>query len=306
VVRAFALLLLAVLLWGVQPLVVKIALGVFSVGFAAFARAVTAAAFFGLVALLSRLRRAGDAPSARSGSSRPALWLVIGGMGMGLGTVLWNARLMRTTVGASSVLQMGGNLLVVLYGITILRERCGPLRAAGLLLTLSGLFVVSWNGESLSALLSSRYFQGNMMALAAGAAWGLASIAQKVTVQGRSSISVSAVIFAFAALTCGAAAIPGPALVVEFSPLLLVALLLTGLLGMGLGNVLFTESMRTITVSVGAALSAASPLISLIAAARLLHEPVSAYLLIGAPATCLGVTAAIVSEPSKTGALRAQ
>jgi hypothetical protein len=39
VVRAFALLLLAVLLWGVQPLVVKIALGVFSVGFAVFARA---------------------------------------------------------------------------------------------------------------------------------------------------------------------------------------------------------------------------------------------------------------------------
>jgi drug/metabolite transporter (DMT)-like permease len=295
VVRAFALLLLAVLLWGVQPLVVKIALGVFSVGFAAFARAVTAAAFFGLVAFLSRPR---GSPAKSPSAGRPTLWLVVGGTGMGLGTVLWNASLMRTTVGASSVLQMGGNLLVVLYGITILRERCGPLRAAGLLLTLAGLFVVSWNGESLSALLSSRYFQGNMMALGAGTAWGLASIAQKVTVQGRSSVSVSAAIFAFAALACGAAALPGPALVGPFSPVLLVALLLTGLLGMGLGNVLFTESMRTITVSVGAALSAASPLISLTAAALLLHEPVSVYLLIGGPATCLGVTAAIISEPS--------
>ncbi len=305
-VRAFALLLLAVVLWGVQPLVVKVALDVFSIGFAAFARAVTAAAFFGLIAFLSRSRRAHTAPPSHPGSGRPALWLVIGGTGMGLGTVLWNASLMRTTVGASSVLQMGGNLLVVLYGITILRERCGPLRAAGLLLSLVGLFVVSWNGESLSALVSSRYFQGNMMALAAGTAWGLASIAQKVTVPGRSSVSVSAVIFAFAALACGAAALPGPALVGEFSPLLLVALLLTGLLGMGLGNVLFTESMRTITVSVGAALSAASPLISLVAAALLLHEPVSAYLLLGAPVTCLGVTAAIVSEPRTVGAERAR
>jgi drug/metabolite transporter (DMT)-like permease len=91
-----------------------------------------------------------------------------------------------------------------------------------------------------------------------------------------------------------------------FSPVLLVALLLTGLLGMGLGNVLFTESMRTITVSVGAALSAASPLISLTAAALLLHEPVSAYLLIGGPATCLGVTAAIISEPSAAAARSAK
>jgi drug/metabolite transporter (DMT)-like permease len=296
------MLLLAVLLWGLQPLVVKLALDVFSVGFAAFARAVVAAGFFGLVAALYRTRRASSAPLWRPGGDRAALWLAVGGTGMGLGTVLWNASLMRTTVGASSVLQMGGNLLVVLYGITILRERCSRLRTAGLLLSLVGLFTVSWNGERLSALVSSRYFQGNMLALAAGIAWGLAAIAQKVTVSGRSSIAVSAVIFAFAALACGAAALPGPALVGPFSPLLLAALLLTGLLGMGLGNVLFTESMRTVTVSVGAALSATAPLISLIAATVLLREPVSAYLLAGAPITCLGVAAAIASEPSVVSA----
>jgi O-acetylserine/cysteine efflux transporter len=296
------MLLLAVVLWGLQPLVIKLALDVFSVGFAAFARAVTATAFFGFVALLYRSRGAAITQLWGPGSGSAARWLLAGGMGMGLGTVLWNASLTRTTVGASSVLQMGGSLLVVLYGITILRERCSPLRAAGLLLALAGLFIVSWNGESLSALVSSRYFQGNMLALVAGIAWGLAAIAQKVTVPGRSSVSVSVVIFAFAALACGAAALPGPVLVGQFSPLLLAALLLTGLLGMGLGNVLFTESMRTVTVSVGAALSATSPLIALVAAALLLHEPVSAYLLAGAPITCLGVTAAVASEPSAVAA----
>lgn len=294
-VRALALLLLAVLLWGLQPLVIKLALSVFSVGFAAFARSLTAVAFFALVAAISR-PRGGSAPQVEA--RRSWLWLPIGGLGMGFGTVLWHASLTRTTVGASSILQMGGNLLVALYGIVILRERCGPLRGAGLLLSLVGLFVVSWNGESLAALVSSRYFQGNLIALAAGLLWGICAIAQKVSIRGRTSVTVSVPIFAFAALACGSAAVSSPALVAPFNALLLGALLLTGLLGMGLGNVLFTESMRTLTASVGAASSAASPLISLLGATLWLHEPLSLCLLIGAPVTCLGVTAAILSEPS--------
>jgi drug/metabolite transporter (DMT)-like permease len=79
---------------------------------------------------------------------------------------------------------------------------------------------------------------------------------------------------------------------------MLAALILTGLIGMGLGNVLFTEAMRTVTASVGAAALAACPMVSLVCAALMLHEPTSAYLLAGAPLTCMGVAAAIASEPA--------
>ena len=292
-----ALLLLAVLIWGIQPLVIKIVLAVFSVSFAAFARSLVAAVFFGLVALLSSPGPA-SVPSPSKLSTRGlVLWLVVGGLGLGLGNVLWNLSLTRTTVGASSVLQMGANIIIALYGILVLQERCTALRTMGLLLSLGGMFIVSWNGEDVSALASSRYFQGNMLALASGIAFSLCAIAQKVSVPGRSSVSVAVPIFALSALTCGTTALFGPVLVSGFNPAMLAALILTGLIGMGLGNVLFTESVRTVTASVGAAALAACPMVSLVCATLMLHEPTSAYLLAGAPLICAGVAAAIVSEP---------
>jgi drug/metabolite transporter (DMT)-like permease len=292
-----ALLLLAVLIWGIQPLVIKIVLDVFSVSFAAFARSLVAAVFFGLVALLSSPGPASVPSPSRLSTRGLVLWLVVGGLGLGLGNVLWNLSLTRTTVGASSVLQMGANIIIALYGILVLQERCTALRTMGLLLSLGGMFIVSWNGEDVSALASSRYFQGNMLALASGIAFSLCAIAQKVSVPGRSSVSVAVPIFALSALTCGTTALFGPVLVSGFNPAMLAALILTGLIGMGLGNVLFTESVRTVTASVGAAALAACPMVSLVCATLMLHEPTSAYLLAGAPLICAGVAAAIVSEP---------
>jgi len=297
-VRALAFLLLAVLIWGVQPVVIKLVLAFFSIGFAAFVRSAVAALLFGMVALLSRPPPTSAASPSRLSRGRLALWLVIGGTGMGLGNVLWNASLTRTTVGASSVLQISGNAVIALYGILILHERCNALRSAGLLASLGGMFIVSWNGQGLAALAASQYFQGNMLAIASGVAWGLCAVAQKVSVPGRSSVSVVAPIFAISALASGGAALSGPVLAADFSAAALVALVLTGLLGMGLGNVLFTESMRTVTASVAAASLAACPLLSLVCATLLLHEPATAYLLVGAPLTCAGVVAAILSEPA--------
>jgi drug/metabolite transporter (DMT)-like permease len=187
-------------------------------------------------------------------------------------------------------------VLIALYGLLILGEGRSALRTVGLAASLGGMAIVSWNGQDLSALTSSRHFQGNMLALASGAAWGICLIAQKVAIPGRSNLSVVAPIFAVSAVTCGVAALFSPALVSDFSQLMLVALVLTGLLGMGLGNVLFTESMRTITASVGAASLAACPLLSLAGATLFLHEPASIYLLIGGPLTCVGVAAAMSSE----------
>lgn len=296
-VRALLFLLLSVLIWGLQPLVVKIVLRFYSVGFTAFARSVVAAALFGLMALLSRRALSPPGKQYRDITNRPALWLLLGGISMALGNIFWNASLTRTTVGACSVLQIISMVLLVLYGVFVLRERCNALRAAGLIISLVGMFLVSWNGQDLAALVNSRYFRGNMLALASGLSWGLCAIAQKVTVPGRSSLSVVVPIFVLSAVLCGFAALSGPAIVADFSPLVLAALILTGILGMGLGNVLFTESMRTITAAAAAASLAVCPLISLVSAALLLREPTSAYLLVGAPLTCAGVAAAVVTEP---------
>lgn len=297
-IRAFTFLLLSVLIWGAQPLFVKIVLRFFSVGFTGFARSAVAALLFGLIALLSKPPPVASPSAGQPRTGRARLWLLIGGMGMGLGNLFWNASLTRTTVGACSVLQVVSMVVLVLYGVFVLRERCNTIRALGLAGALGGMFMVSWNGQDLSALASSRYFHGNMLALASGLSWGMCAIAQKVTVPGRTGAAVVAPIFAVSALMCGAAALSGPALLARFNGVMLAVLIITGAVGMGLGNMLFTEAMRTISASAAAASLAVCPLVSLAAASAILHEPVSGYLIAGAPLTCVGVAAAIAAEPA--------
>jgi drug/metabolite transporter (DMT)-like permease len=295
VIRALVLLLLTVVIWGLQPLAINLVLGVFSVGFTAFVRSVCAAVAFGVVHLITRKPTASEPPAAKR---RARCWLVAGGLGLCLCNVLWNASLKRTTVGASSALTMSCTVVIALYGIFALRERVTTARAAGLALALGGMFLVSWNGQDLSALVSSRHFAGNLLALASGIGSALVVIAQKTVIRNRSSAATVAPIFASSALFCVVPLLWSPPLVARFSPGMFGLLVLTGLLGMGLGNALFTESVRTITASLAAAALAAAPLVSLTSATLLLGEPTSWYLLLGSPLTCAGVAAVVLTEPA--------
>ncbi len=306
-IRALLFLFLTVAIWGLQPLAIKLVLGVFSVGFTTFVRSLAAAAAFGIVHLITRTPAAPELhppPAGKSAVRRQVrLWLLAGGLGLCLGNLLWNASLKRTTVGASSALTMSCTVVIALYGILALRERVTVARGVGLALSLGGMFLVSWNGQDLSGLTSSRHFAGNLLALASGVASALVVIAQKTLIRNRSSASVVAPIFAWSALFCIVPLLSSPVLVARFSPGMFGLLVLTGLVGMGLGNALFTESVRTITASLAAAALAAAPLVSLTCAAALLGEPTSWYLLLGSPLTCAGVAAVVITEPSAEAAL---
>ena len=292
--QPIACLLGAVAIFGLQPLAMKVVLGFFSPTFAAFARFFAAASLFGAIAAWSR-RNAGPA----SAVPRAALWLTLGGVSFGLANISWNASLTYTTVGASSVLQLINPVILALWGIWFLAEGCGPLRAAGLVLALSSMFAISWNGQDLSALTGTRYFRGNMLALASGLGNCLCAMGQKVTVRGRPAVLVVAPMFAISAATCGLAALPAAALVAPFSPAVFALMVVTGLVGLGLGNLLFAHSMRTIPASIGAAALTASSMVSLVSAAVLLREPTTLYLLLGAPLTCGGVALAVLSGPTR-------
>jgi len=293
--RSIALLLFAVVIWGMQPLAIKIVLHFFSVAFTAFARSLAASLLFGALAVLQK--RVGHAAAPRSNADRVrvAAWLIIGGLGLGFSNIAWNLSLLYTTVGATTVLSLISSVIIALYGIFFLAERCNPLRGGAIFLSLCGMFLISWNGEDLSALVNSRYFLGNLLALAGGVGWALCALAQKVTVRGRSSVSVVAPMFVLSTLLCAFPASFGTVLVGPFSLSMLALMLLTGILGMGLANVLFAQAMRTIPASVGAAVLAVNPLIAFVAASLLLHEPVTVYLLFGAPLTSGGVALAFLS-----------
>ncbi len=83
-------------------------------------------------------------------------------------------------------------------------------------------------------------------------------------------------------------------------------MLLTGILGMGIGNFLFAQSMRTIPATIAAAALTACPLISMTCGALFLHEPVTSYLLIGGPLTSVGVAVAFLSMSEPGGSSLAE
>lgn len=286
---------LTVLIWGTQPLAMKLVLRVFSIPFTACVRSLAAALLFGLLA--ARLRSTGNSVDNESLrlSKKEILWILAGGIGLGISNTSWNASLVYTTIGATSVLQLSSRVVLALYGIFILSERCTTLRGAAIALSLCGMFLVSWNGQDLGALRSSQYFRGNLFGLGAGLTWAICGIALKVTVRGRSGLSVVAPMFLLSALTTVVPALFGQRLLAPFSLPLFLLMLLTGILGLGLGNFLFAQSMRTIPASIAAAVLTVSPLISLACGAMFLHEPVTPYLLAGGPLTSFGVAAAFLS-----------
>jgi drug/metabolite transporter (DMT)-like permease len=157
------------------------------------------------------------------------------------------------------------------------------------------LLLVAWNGQDLSALINSHYFKGNVYAIFAGLGWVPCALAQKVNAHRYSSAAIVAPMFAISALITGVYSLFTPVMTGSFSWLAVSFIILTGALGLGLGNHLFARTMRTIPASIGAAAITACPMISLVASALLLHEPVTTYLLIGAPLTCAGIAIAVLS-----------
>ena len=291
----FFYLFLTVFIWGIQPLAIKIVVEHFSIPFTAFARAVVAFAIFGTLAFRYRNVPLPDMEKPAYATSRPLLWLLIGGIGVAISNLCWNASLRYTTVAACTLLQQNNSICLMLYGILFLSEGCGYGRAAGMLVSVCGLLLVAWNGQDLSALLQSQYFKGNVYAFFAGLGWVPCALAQKVNAHRYSSAAIVAPMFAISALITGIYSLFTPVLTGSFSWLAVSFIILTGALGLGLGNHLFARTMRTIPASIGAAAITACPMISLGASALLLHEPVTTYLLIGAPLTCAGIAIAVLS-----------
>lgn len=273
----------------------KLVLRVFAVPFTAFVRSLVAALLFGVLAAKARTTAANSGSDYSRLTAKDIAWIFVGGVSLGISNTAWNVSLTRTTVGATSVLQLSSSVLLALYGILFLAERCTLLRSIALLLSVCGMFLVSWNGQDIGALASSQYFQGNMFGLGAGVTWAITGVALKLTIKNRPGAVIVAPMFVLSALTMAVPALLGEPLVAPLNAAAIALLLLTGVLGLGVGNFLFAQSMRTIPASIGAAALTICPLLSMTCGTLFLHEPITAYLLVGGPLTSLGVAIAFLS-----------
>lgn len=296
--QGFLLLLGAVLIWGIQPLGMKIVLKVFSYPTAACLRSMSAAVFFAIFLTIIAKRKSRGTPPPEM-PRKAYLWWLVGGLGLGVSNFFWSAALYHTTVGATSILQLACSVVLAIYGIFFLAEKCTPLRTVALLTALFGMFLVTWNGHDLSDLVNSRYFLGNMFGLLGALGWSICGIAQKNIVQYRSSTVVVAPLVIISGLSLVLPALlGGPATVAPINWLAVALLILTGLAGVGVANICFSQAMIALPASFGAVMLTISPLIGMTCGIIFLGEPFTPYLMLGAPLASAGVAISFLAMPN--------
>lgn len=279
-----ALSLLAVLLWGVLPIALKIMLQVLDVYTLTWFRFAIA---FGLLAVYLALRR--KLPSLQQLRSASLGLLAIATIFLAVNYLLFVQGLALTSANNAEVLIQLAPVLFGLGAIAIFKERYTVRQWAGMAVLVLG-FVLFFH-EQLRTLITgaSNYLIGSSLIIIAAAAWAVYALAQKQLLQQLSSANVMLIIFGGCALMFSPVAAPQQ--IFKMSPLHLGTLLFCGL------NTLvaygaFAEALEHWEASRVSAAIALTPLCTLVAV-----EIVSSAmpnLIAPEPLTILGIVGAIL------------
>ncbi|HCF27667.1 MAG TPA: EamA family transporter [Cyanobacteria bacterium UBA11049] len=279
-----ALSLLAVLLWGVLPIALKIMLQVLDVYTLTWFRFAIA---FGLLAVYLALRR--KLPSLQQLRSASLGLLAIATIFLAVNYLLFVQGLALTSANNAEVLIQLAPVLFGLGAIAIFKERYTLRQWAGMAVLVLG-FVLFFH-EQLRTLITgaSNYLIGSSLIIIAAAAWAVYALAQKQLLQQLSSANVMLIIFGGCALMFSPVAAPQQ--IFKMSPLHLGTLLFCGL------NTLvaygaFAEALEHWEASRVSAAIALTPLCTLVAV-----EIVSSAmpnLIAPEPLTILGIVGAIL------------
>ena len=296
-----AYVLSAVVLWSFVPLVTKVIIGTFSPALIASSRFASATIFLAVAYRVRSSRR--RTPAAAGDPVRwpgePG-WLLIGGLGIGANYTLYALSLDHTTASAAALLVESSVIGLGVLGPLVLRERVSRIRALGMTSAFAGVCLVAWQGEDLSALVWSQQFLGNLAAVAAGMSWSVFGLAQKVLSERRSVTRTLIPIFAIAAAASGLLTLGG-AVRATPSPGDLLWLLELGVIGTGLSYLLLGRAMQRMDASEVAVVASTLPLLVVVEAYLLLHEPLTAYLVVGGALILGGVALIVADQRTRAG-----
>ena len=224
----------------------------------------------------------------------PLAWLLLGTsllFGLGLGDSLYFEALKRIGVARAMPISMGYPVLAAIGAVVLLHESLGPLSALGILLTLSGVYLVALPARSGNASPVHGYWRGVAMAAAAAVAWSCSTLAlgpalQLVDVWTASAVRVPLVGALLWATASRANVLPSRAALLH--PRALVAIAATGMTSVA-ATALFLQSVALAGAGRAAVLSATSPLFAVPFSVFLLRESASWRLAAGTLVSVLGV-----------------
>ena len=187
---------------------------------------------------------------------------IIGGVGLGINLCLYNLGLSLTTATATQLLIQMEVVFFIIWSFLIFKERASLTKVAGIILAVSGVFLVSWNGHPLSTLLGSGYFLGNILILIAAVLFSIYMGSQKALTGKYSSFAILLGICFTGTLATSWVLPSGDILNLSINTWLL--LLYYGIVSNFLAFLLFAESLKHIEGSTAGVILVLSPVFTIL------------------------------------------
>jgi len=213
-------------------------------------------------------------------------------IGGGIGDTLYISSLPRIGVSRAFPIASTYPALTLLVGLIFLREKINLATVAGLVLVLAGIMLISGLRAKNSADLAlPTTASGIAFALLASVCWGVGTALVAPGIEGLDSLMVASVRTpAYALVLCGIVALRKTYTdLFELSRKEWLILVASGVMGWGLGSVLFLLTVSLVGPTRGAILTSTAPLFALPLSAIFLKERVNLPVLVGTILTVGGI-----------------
>jgi len=235
-------------------------------------------------------------PFVSAGAPIPPLaWLFLVSsmiVGLGIGDSLYFEAIKRIGVARAMPISMAYPVLAATGAVFILHEPLGPLAVAGIILTLSGVYLVALPTRALASptRAGDGYWRGVAMASIAAVGWSCSTLALRPALELVDVPTASAIRMPLVAALLWTFAIRGRVLPEEahLRGRGLVAILATGAVTVA-ATLLFLQSVALAGAGRAAVLTATTPLFGVPFSVLFLGEPGSSRLAVGTGCSVIGV-----------------
>ena len=218
-------------------------------------------------------------------------WGLIGisGLGIALNYLLYTFGLRLTLASAGSIVVQSEVVFLALLSFLLLGESFGRTKILGTTLAIAGVVVVMWSGQTIRALLESRYLAGNIIVLVAGFFWAVYAYGQKILTAERDLLGSLYPIFFIASMVLLPFSAGSLVSVMTLSWQEGLMLLYLGAICTGVSYMLLASGMRHLPASTAGVLTTVMPVISVVLSIILLKEPLTPFIVLGAATNVAGI-----------------
>ena len=271
--EAAGLVIAAGVIWGTVSVIVKILVRSIDPALIAFSRMLLGGTVITIILLTKR------------GFKIPAPnWKLVGlaAVGMALNYLLYTIGLQYTLASVAAMVVQSEVIFLVILSVILLGESFGPKKAMGMCMALTGVAIITWNGQNLRGVLGSQYLMGNVIVFVAGFFWAVYAYCQKKLTSGSDVLVSLSPIFLISSIMLLPMSLGSLGTVLRFSLNQILALLYLGIVCTGISYILLAEGIKRIPASTTGVLTTVMPVTSVIIAFFVLQEVLTIYIILGA------------------------